>query len=136
MKLRMLIGAGVLVSGVVHLRLWFDGFREIALIGPAFLLNAAAAVAIAGLLVFWRHWIPLLLGLGFGASTLGAYLISATVGLFGYHETWSGGPVLTAAISEIVVIVAAAVALSRELRRPSPAHTRRPFSSVHPPRVP
>ena len=50
------------------------------------MLNAVAAVVIAALLLWWRHWVPLLLAIGFGASTLGAFVISATVGLFGVHE--------------------------------------------------
>ena len=30
MRMRMLAAAGVLVSGAVHLWLWFDGYRTIA----------------------------------------------------------------------------------------------------------
>jgi hypothetical protein len=69
---------------------------------------------IAVLLVTWRHWIPLVLGLGFGLSTLGAYLISATVGLFGVHELWTGVWVITAEVSEVVAIVASVLALRQE----------------------
>lgn len=118
----------MLVSGAVHLWLWLDGFRTIAIIGPAFMLNAVAAVVIAVLLVLWRHWVPLLLAIGFGASTLGAYLVSATVGLFGVHEVWTGGPVLTAAASEVVAIVAAVVALRHEYATPTRQQMRHPFA--------
>ena len=114
MGMRILAAAGVLVSAAVHLWLWFDGYRDIEVIGPAFMLNAVAGVVIAGLLVAWRHWIPLLLAIGFGASTLGAFIISATVGLFGVQESWSGGAVLTAAASEVVAILAGLVALAQE----------------------
>lgn len=114
MKLRVLIAAAVLVSGYVHLKLWFDGFRTIDKIGPAFMFNAVAGAVIAVLLVAWRHWLPLVLAVGFGASTLGAYLISATVGLFGVHEVWTGSWIWTAAISEIVAVVAGTLALWRE----------------------
>ena len=106
MWLRIVAVVAVLVSAVVHLKLWFDGFRDIEVIGPAFMLNAVAGVVIAVLLLAWRHWIASFLTAGFGASTLGAFIISATVGLFGVHESWSGGYVLTAAISEAVAIVA------------------------------
>ena len=106
MWLRIVAAVAVLVSAVVHLKLWFDGFRDIDVIGPAFMLNAVAGVVIAVLLLAWRHWIPSFLAAGFGASTLGAFIISATVGLFGVHESWSGGYVLAAAISEAVAIVA------------------------------
>ena len=90
MKLRMLAAAGVLVSAAVHLYLWFDVFRHTDVVGPAFMLNAVGGATIAVLLVTWRHWIPLLLAVGFGASTLGAFLIAVTVGLYGVHEHWTG----------------------------------------------
>ena len=114
MGMRMLAAVGVLVSAAVHLWLWFDGYRDIEVIGPAFMLNAVAGVVIAGLLLAWRHWIPLLLAVGFGASTLGAFIISATVGLFGVQESWTGGAVLTAAASEVVAVLAGLVALAQE----------------------
>jgi hypothetical protein len=110
MLVRVLVAAGVLVSGIVHFKLWLDGFRDIAVIGPSFLLNAVAGAVIAVLVLAWRHWLPLFLAVGFGATTLGAFIISATVGLFGVHERWTGGAVLTAAISEIVAVLAGLVA--------------------------
>ena len=63
------------------------------------------------MLVTCRHWIPLLLALGFGASTLGAFVIASTVGLFGVHEHWTGWEVWTAATSEVIAIVAAGTVL-------------------------
>ncbi len=105
MWLRIVTAAAALVSAVVHLLLWVDGYRDISVIGPAFLLNAVAGAVIAVLLLVWRHWVPAFLAAGFGASTLGAFVISATVGLFGVHERWTGGWVLTAAVSEVVCIV-------------------------------
>jgi hypothetical protein len=105
MVMRTVTALAVLVSGVVHLRLWFDGFADLHVIGPAFMLNAVAGLVIAGLLMLWRHWVPPLLAVGFGASTLGAFVLSATVGLFGVHEVWTGGAVLTAAASEVVAVV-------------------------------
>ena len=113
MWIRTLAALAVLVSAAVHLMLWFDGVRHQS-VGPAFLLNAAGGVVIAVLLVSWRHWIPPLLAIGFGVSTLGAFVISATVGLLGVHEHWTGGYVWTAAVAEVVAILAGAVALSRD----------------------
>ena len=80
MKMRILTAAGVLVSAAVHLYLWFDVFRHTEVVGPAFMVNAVGGTIIAVLLVTWRHWIPLLLAVGFGASTLGAFVIATTVG--------------------------------------------------------
>lgn len=77
-------GAGV--SGV-HLYMWFDGVRVDKVIGPAFMLNAVGGAVIALLLFGWRHWIPPLLAIGFGLSTLAAFVVSTTVGLFGVEST-------------------------------------------------
>ena len=114
MWVRIVTAAAALVSAAVHLILWIDGDRDIAVIGPAFLLNAVAGAVIAVLLVLWHHWIPAFLVTGFGASTLGAFVISATVGLFGVNEQWSGGWVLTAAVSEVVCIVGGLMLLRAE----------------------
>lgn len=116
MTLRALTALGVLVSGVVHLWLWYDGYRDVAVIGPLFLLNAVAGVVIAGAVLTWRHWIPLLLAAGFGAATLGAFLLSTTVGLFGLNETFWGVSQLIAAVAEILAVVAGLLALWRENR--------------------
>ena len=56
MRMRLLAAAAVLVSAAVHLYLWFEGYREVDVIGPAFLLNVVAGAGIAVLLVGWRHW--------------------------------------------------------------------------------
>jgi hypothetical protein len=113
MRTRLLASAGVLVSAVIHLVLWFDGVRDQS-VGPAFLLNAAGGAVIAVLLVAWRHWVPPLLAVGFGLSTLGAFVVAATVGLFGVHEHWSGGYVWGAAVAEVVAVVAGVALLARE----------------------
>jgi hypothetical protein len=119
MTMRILTAAGVLVSAFVHLWLWIDGFRHIHVIGPAFMVNASAGIVITILLLRWNSWIPLFLAVGFGASTLGAFILSTTVGLFGTNEVWSGGWVMAAALSEVVAILAGLVALRQEVPRHS-----------------
>lgn len=116
MVLRWVTASAVLVSGLVHLWLWFDGFAEIDVIGPLFLLNAVAGVVIAAATVAWRHWLPLLASVGFGAATLGAFVVSTTVGLFGVQERWSGAPVWIAAASEALAVLAGGLALVNESR--------------------
>ena len=116
MRLRFLTALAVLVSAFVHLKLWLDGFRHLDKIGPAFMANVIGGVVIAILLVAWRHWIPPLLAVGFGFSTLGAFIIAATRGLFGLHEHWVGWTVWTAAGAEVVAIITGAVVLLGEWR--------------------
>ena len=105
MGIRIVTAVAALVSAYVHLKLWLDGMSDVNIIGPAFLFNAVAGLVIAVLLLAWRHWAPGFLAAGFGASTLGAFLLSATVGLFGFHEKWVGGYVWAAAVAEVVCIV-------------------------------
>lgn len=114
MTLRVLGAVAALISGIVHLRMWFDGVRDQDVIGPAFMVNAVAGVTIAVLLVAWRHWVPLFLLAGFGASTLGAFIVSTTVGLFGIHATWEGFNVWASAVTEVIAIVIGLWALYSE----------------------
>ena len=137
MWVRIVTAVAALVSAAVHLILWwFDGYRDIDVIGPAFLLNGVAGAVIAVLLLRWRHWLPAFLVAGFGASTLGAFVTSATVGLFGVHETWTGGWVLSAAASEVVCIVGGLFLLLEQWRAVrSPAGAGRSHrQSAAPPR--
>jgi hypothetical protein len=123
MKWRALGAVALVVSAAVHLKLWFGGVRDQS-VGPAFLVNVVAGVVIAGLLLWWReHWLPAFLTLGFGASTLGAFIIAATVGLMGVHEKWEGFYVYAAAVSEVVCIaVGASLLLGARTHRPIAAH--------------
>lgn len=114
MWMRLVAATAVLVSAAVHLKLWFDGTRHFDVVGPAFMLNAVGGLVIAILLVAWRHWLPLLLAAGFGVSTLTAFVISTTVGLFGVNASWSGWAAYTAATAEVVAVVAALLAARAE----------------------
>ncbi|WP_278237166.1 hypothetical protein [Isoptericola sp. AK164] len=115
---RSLAAVSVAVSAVVHLVLWSDGYRDLDVVGPLFLLNAVGGFALAVLLVVWRHWLPLVGGIAFGALTLLAFVASGTVGffdvsgplMFGRNET-------IAAVAEVLAVVASTVALLREPSR-------------------
>lgn len=116
MRMRMLAAVAVLVSAGIHLRLWFDVFRHTDVVGPAMLLNFFGGIVIAALLISWQHWLPLLLALGFGVSTLGAYIISTTSGLYGVHQKWTGWEPFTAAAVEIIAIIVGGALLLRDRR--------------------
>lgn len=114
MKLRLIAAVAILVSGWIHLKLWIDGTRHLDVIGPAFMVNAIAAVVIAVMLMTWRHWIPLFLTVGFGASTFAAFVISATVGLFDVNESFSGTYEWISLIAEAAAVVFGVWAAWRE----------------------
>ena len=114
MSMRLLTAVAVLVSAAVHLYLWSEGYRDVDKIGPAFLLNAVGGAVIAVMLLAWRHWIPPLLAVGFGLSTLGGLVMSTTVGLFGFEESWEGWEVWTSVISEVAAVAFGAMILLRD----------------------
>ncbi len=114
---RGVAAAGVLLSADVHLVLYFDGFSDIKVIGPAFMLNAIGGFVIGLAVLIWHHWLPLLAAIGFGVATLAAFYISATVGLFGVHETFGGNQVILAEIAEWVAIVGGGYAFLAERRK-------------------
>jgi len=73
--------------GAVHLHLWLEGYRQIPTDGPLFLLDAVTGLALAALLLVWAAPLAALIAAGYTASTLGALLISLSVGLFGFRES-------------------------------------------------
>lgn len=105
---RVVAAVAVLVSAAVHLYLWLDFARDDDFLGPSFMLNAVGGAVIAALLLVWRHWVPALLAVGFGLSTLLAFVLATTVGLFGVTASWTGWAVWVAAASEVVAAVAGA----------------------------
>jgi hypothetical protein len=99
-----LLGAGLLLAmGGIHLYLWQTGYKDIHVIGPSFLANAIlgvlAAVAVLVAPQRWLAWVCLLAGL-LELGTLGALLLSLTVGLFGFVESWSAPLATTTIIIE------------------------------------
>lgn len=129
MGVRVVAAVAVVVSAVVHLYLWFDGVRDQGTVGQLFVVNVVAGAAIAVLLFTWRSWVPPFLTIGFGASTLLAFLVSTTVGLFGIEAGWSWYA-WVAAVSEAVAMVAGAVLLLPWLSGPGRQHDT-PVGGAH-----
>jgi hypothetical protein len=104
--LRVLVAAGLLGSAWVHYDLWrYQGYSDISVIGPLFLVNAVAGVVIAVAILAWRHWLPALAAAGFGAATLGAYLLSVTVGFFNVKEQFTSQAEVWGVVTEAACIV-------------------------------
>jgi hypothetical protein len=92
--------------GSVHLHLWLEGYRQIPTNGPLFLLDAAAGFALAAVLLAWPRPLAGLAAAGYTAATLGALLISLTVGLFGFHESISASFVTQSLAVETITLLA------------------------------
>ena len=114
MTLRIIGALAALVSAGIHLWEYFGNGYDQTGVGVPFLINGIGGVIIVILLLTWRHWIPLLLLLGFGALTLAGYIVSATVGLLGVTETWDNVMGWISMIVEAIAIVVALLAASRE----------------------
>lgn len=102
---RALGAALLLVMAMIHLLLWFDGYRDITGIGPAFLANTVGGVILAAALIaVSRRWLAPAATLAalFLAGTLAALLLSATVGLFGFVDTLDAPLASTSLVVEAV----------------------------------
>jgi predicted lipoprotein with Yx(FWY)xxD motif len=80
-------GAGLLAATTaIHLDLYLTGFRNIPTIGWLFLFQIIAGFALAAAVLATGNPAVAALGAGFAVATLGGYLLSIWVGLFGFTE--------------------------------------------------
>ncbi len=100
------LGSGLLFAvGAIHLDLYLTGYRHIPTIGTLFLLQVITAFALALLALALSRRIVALAGAGFALSTLGGYILSLWIGLFGFKEIRTSAGVV-AGILEIAAFVA------------------------------
>jgi hypothetical protein len=106
--------AAVAGSAVIHLHLWMQGYKHIHLIGPLFLVQAVAGIGLALAMVAYPRFISAAAGALYLASTIGGLIVSATVGIFGFHDglrvPWATSS-LEIETAGMVVLVAAGAAL-------------------------
>jgi predicted lipoprotein with Yx(FWY)xxD motif len=101
-------GAALLIaSGSVHLDLYLTGYRSIPTIGWLFLLQVIAAYLLAAAIAVTGNPVAAAGGAALALGTLGGYLLSLRVGLFGFTEVRT-----TAGIVAGVIEVAAFAALA------------------------
>jgi hypothetical protein len=130
------LGCAALLAwiGYIHLHLWLEGYRQIPTDGPLFLLDAVAGFALAFMLLVWPRPLAGLLAAGYVGSTLGALIISLSVGLFGFRESISASFVTESLTIETITVLAligwtimAATAIGQQ--PPGPAQVSRPTLS-------
>ena len=126
-------GAGFLVwSGVIHLMLWSDGYKDISVIGPLFLVQGIVSILLGVVIVAFRWLVLLLAGAVAGVATAVGLLLSVYVGLFGYTESLSvsyGELSLAVEFTAAFVLLVGACVLAlaapvRAAGRPSPVPSR------------
>jgi predicted lipoprotein with Yx(FWY)xxD motif len=101
-------GAALLVATAgIHLDLYLTGYRSIPTIGWLFLLQVIAAFVLALAVLVSGSRLAAAAGAGFALSTLGGYLLTVWIGLFGFKEVRT-----TAGIVAGVIEVAAFAALA------------------------
>jgi predicted lipoprotein with Yx(FWY)xxD motif len=132
------VGAGLLIAaGAVHLDLYLTGYRTIPTIGWLFLVQVIAAfgLGLAVLAIPGRAALAGRLaaaaGAGFALATLGGYLLSVAIGLFGFREVRT-----TAGITAGVLEVAAFAVLAALALAPAPASAAARALAGFPARIP
>jgi hypothetical protein len=117
--------------GYIHLHLWLEGYRQIPTDGPLFLADAIAAFVLAAVLLAFSRPLAGLLAAGYTAGTLGALVISLTVGLFGFRESISASYVVESIIIEAITVLALmtwTVLVARRIQPPA----RQPPAAAQP----
>jgi predicted lipoprotein with Yx(FWY)xxD motif len=103
-----LAGGGLLIAtGAIHLDLYLTGYRSIPTIGWLFLLQVIAAFGLGAVVLLFGGWRTAAAGAAFALATLGGYLLTLWIGLFGFTEVRT-----TAGIVAGVIEVAAFAALA------------------------
>jgi hypothetical protein len=126
-SLRVLAAALILIQGVTHVLRWLDGYRDVEVIGPLFLVNAAIAVVVAGLLLVRGGFASALAGMVLSFSTLSAFAYSRQATLFGFSEARWDSIAFVAVVAEVVallILLGWATLATRSGRRPGTAIER------------
>ena len=123
--LRLGLAVSLAVSAYSHAYLYIHGYQHIPMIGTAFLIQASVSFSLALLIVAggpgWLRWAAAAVAGG----SLVAFVLSRTVGVFGFLERgWDPAPHAAISVAaEVLTVVLWAVGLVRAgalVRRPRP----------------
>jgi predicted lipoprotein with Yx(FWY)xxD motif len=107
LALRLAGGSLLIATGAIHLDLYVTGYRSIPTIGWLFLLQIIAAFGLGVAVLLSARWVTAAAGAVFALATIGGYLLSLWIGLFGFIEVRT-----TAGIAAGVIEVAAFAVLA------------------------
>jgi hypothetical protein len=117
--IRLGMVAALAIAGFSHAYLYIHGYHHIPMIGDAFVVQAGISFALALLILLggpsWLQWAAAALAGG----ALGAFVLSRTVGLFGFSEAgWEPSPHAAISVSaELLTVGLWAVAVVVERRQ-------------------
>jgi predicted lipoprotein with Yx(FWY)xxD motif len=120
------VGSGLLIAtAAIHLDLYLTGYRTIPTIGWLFLLQVIAAfglglavLAVPSRLVITGR-LAAAAGAGFALATLGGYILSVWIGLFGFKEVRTTTGIVAGAVEVAAFVVLAALALAPVANAPA-----------------
>ena len=115
----------ILAGGAVHLQLWRGGYRGIPRIGPWFMANVVISAVLAVALLVRNDARVALAGVVFSLASLGALVMSRTIGIFGFTErTWTSSVVrATGAEVGALLVLTVILAMHRSPRIPVPVRS-------------
>ena len=106
MWLLYLVDAGLLVtSGLIHLHLWDIAYRHVGTLDVLFLVQTALCLLAAPTLLITRHLLVVLGAAALMAGTIVGFVLARSVGIFGFHLTFSSGLAWTVLIVEAAGVV-------------------------------
>jgi predicted lipoprotein with Yx(FWY)xxD motif len=105
-------GAGLLfATGAIHLDLYLTGYRTIPTIGWLFLLQVITAFALGAIILVSSSRLAAAAGAGFAIATLGGYLLSLRISLFGFREVRTTAGIIAGVIEVATFTVLMALVL-------------------------
>jgi len=118
MWLLYLCDAGLLItSGLIHLHLWDIAYRHVKTLDVLFLVQTALCLLAALTLLITRQLLVVLGAAALMAGTIVGFVLARTVGIFGFHLTFSSGLAWTVLIVEaagvLMLLLTAAVLWQR-----------------------
>ena len=113
--LRLGLAASLAVSAVSHAYLYIHGYQHIPTIGTAFLIQASVSFSLALLIVMGGPWWLQWAAAAMAGGSLVAFVLSRTIGLFGFTERgWDPSPHAAVSVgAEVLTVVLWAGALVR-----------------------
>lgn len=113
-------GALVEASAAIHLHLWAGGYRDVATIGPLFLLQGIVGVALGLAMFGLRRFVLVAAGAAYMIASIIGFLLADTVGLFGFVDSFIApyaGMAFGVEVAGAVVMVAAVAARAPDVLR-------------------